>query len=784
MSNIRGKFFGNAAFSLFCALTIGVCAYLVRRITANGLEKNEYAFFYSTFSLVGMMVAFASAGIPNAAFFFIPDFRNRGEEEKARGVYAWCLRVVFVIGVLLMVVGLPAALLIGRNLERYGITSPWIFRLLLLLPLPICVSVAMTMLLNGMKAFVAANLLLLWNTLSIFAGVLLFRGRYGLAAVIAVYAFGAFTSAVVGVLWCIWKRGYGFWHPLAPKDRNDLVKAGGWLLLSCTGYYYFSELGNVLLSFLGSPDETLKFNIALPIALMIRPLYAVSGVFAPFSNQLFQERKIQVLRRSVWSMFLVTASMMAVAALIFIFFGGFILTLLFGARFAYAAHCTLILVEGALLWNAARFYADMLNSMRREKSAALIAGASALTSIVLYFSLYPRWGADGMAWAALIASAVWMLATLSSVLAVLKRTERAASPPRKIMLFHSGSIGDTVIVFPMLKAVRRKWSDAEIVLFTYSGYQGVACVRELVDRSGLVDRVIGFSTTGSKLAIVARLVGSSRLVRRERFDLAVNINRTATAHYALRMRLWRLWCRMCGISRCMGDKALFIFPPRSKGTLPPAVPHHLDMIAARLEADGIAVDDRSIDLNLAPDEVARAREIWDKNIPAGKFPVAFGIGGKQLRWPMDKYEELCRRLAPRGVLPVFFGGRENVAEIDAAISRLGLGFDAASAGLSSLRESVAFMGGCRLYVGNDTGTLHMAVAAGLKCVGIYSAHNYPGVWHPYGNGHTVIRHDVRCSGCLKSTCPLGRPACIDDITVDEVEAAVDRMLDMNSERGE
>ena len=312
----------------------------------------------------------------------------------------------------------------------------------------------------------------------------------------------------------------------------------------------------------------------------------------------------------------------------------------------------------------------------------------------------------------------------------------------------------------------------------------MACVRELVDRSGLVDRVIGFSTTGSKLAIVARLVGSSRLVRRERFDLAVNINRTATAHYALRMRLWRLWCRMCGISRCMGDKALFIFPPRSKGTLPPAVPHHLDMIAARLEADGIAVDDRSIDLNLAPDEVARAREIWDKNIPAGKFPVAFGIGGKQLRWPMDKYEELCRRLAPRGVLPVFFGGRENVAEIDAAISRLGLGFDAASAGLSSLRESVAFMGGCRLYVGNDTGTLHMAVAAGLKCVGIYSAHNYPGVWHPYGNGHTVIRHDVRCSGCLKSTCPLGRPACIDDITVDEVEAAVDRMLDMNSERGE
>ena len=780
MSGIRGKFFGNAAFSLFCALAIGVCAYLVRRITANTLPGNEYAFFYPTFSLIGMMVAFASAGIPNAAFFFIPDFRNRGEEDKARGVYAWCLRMVFVVGVLLTVVGLPTALLIGRNLERYGIASPWIFRLLLLLPLPICVSVAMTMLLNGMKAFVAANLLLLWNTLSIFAGVLLFRGRYGLAAVIAVYAFGAFSSAVAGVIWCMKRRGYGFWHPLAPEVRSDLVKAGGWLLLSCTGYYYFSELGNVLLSFIGTPEETLKFNIALPIALMIRPLYAVSGVFAPFSNQLYQEREYRTLRRSVWSMFLVTALMMVAAAAVFIFFGKLILTLLFGARFAYAAPCTLILVEGALLWNAARFYADMLNSMRRERRAALIAGASALISVVLYFALYPGWGADGMAWAALIASAVWMLATLATVLAVLRRAESETLPPRKIMLFHSGSIGDTVIVFPMLKAVRRKWPDAEIVLFTYSGYRGVECVRELTGPSGSVDRVVGFSTSGNKIAIVARLIACTWGVRRERFDLAVNINRTPTAYYPMRMRLWRRWCRLCGIPRCMGDKALFVFPPRREGELPPAVPHHLDMIAARLAADGIAVDDRRIDLDLTADEIARAREKWDKLIPGDKFPVAFGVGGKQLRWPMEKYEELCRRIVSSGIFPVFFGGRENVKEIDAAISRLGVGFNAADAELS-LRETVAFMGNCKFYVGNDTGTLHMAVAAGLKCVGVYSAHNYPACWDPYGEGHIVVKRAPSCSVCLKSSCPRGRAACIEDIPVDEVEAAVRQMFERIAE---
>lgn len=775
MSGIRRSFFGNAAFSLFCALVMGICAYLVRRITANDLPGNEYAFFYSTFSLVGMMVAFASLGIPNAAFFFIPDFRNRGEEENARGVYAWCLRLVCLVGILLTVLGLPAALLIGRGMERYGIVSPWIFRLLLLLPLPICVSVAMTMLLNGMKEFVAANLLLLWNTLSIFAGVVLFLERFGLAAVIVVYAVGASSSAVAGVWWSIKRHGYGFRQPLAPEVRGKLVKAGMWLLLSCTGYYYFSELGNVLLSFISTPEETLKFNIALPIALMIRPLYSVSGVFAPFSNQLFQERNFGVLRRSVWSMLAATAAMMLGAWAVFAFFGGTILTLLFGSRFASVAPCTLILIEGALLWNAARFYADVLNSMRRERPAALIAGASALTSVILYVALCRPWGADGAAWAALIASGVWMLATLTAALTILKREESASRRLRKIMLFHSGSIGDTVIVFPMLEAIRRKWPEAEIVLFTYSGYRGVECVRELIQPSGLVDRVIGFSTSGNKFGIILRLISATRQIRRERFDLAVNINRTAAKHYRLRMKLWRRWCRLCGIPRCMGDKALFIFPPRREEGAQSAVPHHLDMIAARLEADGIAVDDRKLDLRLTETERAAARKLWTEKIPAGKLPVAVGVGGKQLRWKSENFEELLRRLVPLGVFPVFFGGGENAPEIDALTSRLGCGCNAAVAGLS-LRQTVALMEYCKFYIGNDTGTLHMAVAAGLKCVGIYSAHNPPNCWDPYGDGHIVVKHDLPCAVCLKTVCPRGEPECIDGITVDEVEAAVRRML--------
>ena len=421
MSSGRRYFLGNMAFSMSCAFVIGFCAYLTRRLTSNGLSGNDYAFFYSTFSLVTLLVALFSMGIPNASFFCIPDARNRGQDDAAHGFFAWCARWVFLVGVFLTVAVLPVVLLTGDSMERYGIDSRHIFRLLLLLPLPFSLFAATTLLLNGLKEFVASNLLQLWNTVTILAGVWLFQAKYGLAAVIVVYAVGSWCAGLGGILWARRKHGFTVLHPIAPDGRKRLMKAGGWLLLSCTGYYFFAELGNVILSYRGTPEETLIFNIALPVALMIRPLYAISEVFAPFSNQLYQAGDTRALRRSVWSMLGGTAVMMIGAGAVFGFGGRWILTILFGAEFADAAPCTLILIEGALLWNAARFYADMLNSMRHERRAALITAGAASLSVVLYWILSSRLGANGTAWAALAASVIWLCAGLASVLFVLSR---------------------------------------------------------------------------------------------------------------------------------------------------------------------------------------------------------------------------------------------------------------------------------------------------------------------------------------------------------------------------
>jgi ADP-heptose:LPS heptosyltransferase len=70
--------------------------------------------------------------------------------------------------------------------------------------------------------------------------------------------------------------------------------------------------------------------------------------------------------------------------------------------------------------------------------------------------------------------------------------------------------------------------------------------------------------------------------------------------------------------------------------------------------------------------------------------------------------------------------------------------------------------------------MHLAAAVGTKCVAIFSAHNYPGQWEPYGEGHIIFRKDVECSPCYLMECPKGN-LCTNLITVEEVINAVNKL---------
>ena len=105
---------------------------------------------------------------------------------------------------------------------------------------------------------------------------------------------------------------------------------------------------------------------------------------------------------------------------------------------------------------------------------------------------------------------------------------------------------------------------------------------------------------------------------------------------------------------------------------------------------------------------------------------------------------------------------------------------------ASLPELAAAMERCALYVGNDSGPMHIAAALGIPTVGIYgsSSPRRTSPRSPNGALHTVVSADFECSPCRErffEECPSPptedqRPPCLDAVTLEMVVSAVDAAL--------
>src|SRR5687767_15455698 len=97
------------------------------------------------------------------------------------------------------------------------------------------------------------------------------------------------------------------------------------------------------------------------------------------------------------------------------------------------------------------------------------------------------------------------------------------------------------------------------------------------------------------------------------------------------------------------------------------------------------------------------------------------------------------------------------------------------AGLSRVRALAALVKRSALFVGNDTGAMHLAAAVGTPVVGLFGPSN-PAEWGPRGGPAEVLYKGLDCRVCFHPTCRRGEQNCMKLITVDEVGAAAERLL--------
>jgi ADP-heptose:LPS heptosyltransferase len=171
-----------------------------------------------------------------------------------------------------------------------------------------------------------------------------------------------------------------------------------------------------------------------------------------------------------------------------------------------------------------------------------------------------------------------------------------------------------------------------------------------------------------------------------------------------------------------------------------------------------------------PAEAARIREKL-----AGRRYVVIHPGSimETKRWDPRRFGQVGRSLAERGLAVVLTCGPGEQAyvsqvarEVDGTILLLSL----------TIPELAELIRGADLYIGNDSGPMHLAAAVGTPVVAVWGSSDSRR-WRPWIADHRVVQNPFECNPCPGYRCLVAAsPLCIESVTAEQVNRAVDELL--------
>jgi heptosyltransferase-2 len=337
----------------------------------------------------------------------------------------------------------------------------------------------------------------------------------------------------------------------------------------------------------------------------------------------------------------------------------------------------------------------------------------------------------------------------------------------KILVRVPNWVGDCVMCLPALQAIRARAPRAEIALL------GRPWVAELFSDQSLADRILVFDHTGRHRGLggVERL---ARELKSERFACAILLQNAFQAAWIS----WRAGIpERIGYARdargCLLTKAI---PVPHPGEIPAHETFYYVELLRRAGWLDTLDEIARVTLNIS----ASARERAEAKLAVagaprdmGRLRVAVAPGaayGAARCWLPERYAAVADRLAAECAADVILFGspeeREVVAQVAAAMREKCVNL----AGETSIGELPALLACCDLFLGNDSGAMHVAAAVGLPVVAVIGPTDPQGT-APMTPLRTLVQRKVECSPCFLRRCPIDH-RCMTQISATQVFDAV------------
>jgi lipopolysaccharide heptosyltransferase II len=327
----------------------------------------------------------------------------------------------------------------------------------------------------------------------------------------------------------------------------------------------------------------------------------------------------------------------------------------------------------------------------------------------------------------------------------------------RILAVRFSSIGDVLLITPLLRALRTRHPGATITALTKSSFAPL-----LADNPHL-NEVLTLDPQDSIAAM-------ARELRLRDYTHLLDL------HGSLRSRILRLLVpgRWSGFdARRRQRRALIRYKRNLYHDILP-VPERYFEAARDLD---VAPDQAPAEMHIHPTaKESAARWLSENGLNGDRklVVVAPGAAHATKRWPEEHWRKLVESVTHLGAKVAVIGGPEDHA-LCSGIAVAGNGSAASGAGKLGLQESGAVLARARVAITGDTGLMHMATAVGTPVVALFGPTVEAFGFFPYRARATVLQRDLGCRPCsAKGTprCPLVHHRCLKEITPAEVEVAL------------
>ena len=340
------------------------------------------------------------------------------------------------------------------------------------------------------------------------------------------------------------------------------------------------------------------------------------------------------------------------------------------------------------------------------------------------------------------------------------RSSAEASRSPRVLIVRLSAIGDVIHGLPVLCALRERFPQSLL------GWVVEERAAALLRGHAALDELI--TVPRGWLKSPRTVWQLRRRLRALRFDRTVDLQGLTKSAVAARLS----GCRTrIGFGDEKGRELSRFLNNRRVRT---GKPHVVDCNLALLEPLGIESPPARFEVpEHEADRVAVEEMIRQAGVEEGFGVINPGAGWPSKLWPADRFAAVAGHLGETWGLPtlVVWAGRQERAWAEQIAS--GSQGHARPAPPTSLTELTALVRRARLFVGSDTGPLHLAAAVATPCVGLFGP--MPAERNgPYGPGHIAVE-GIRFEGTSRQR-RHAPPEVMGAISVGQVCEACDRIL--------